>query len=452
MEEYIVPGCYRSSQELQNTFWPDIEPRLPALKSIIAAHFGCLCDDLNPLDEGSYARVYVTSLETGHKLVARVVLPVRNGLKTEAEVATMDCVKGECSFAERFKHVNGVSARTSIPVPKVHIFCSTQDNPVGAEWVVMDHLPGERLIDCWDGFTPEQKRRTAEDLASVISTIYSITSTHCGSLLKDYPLQDNQRSCRFGDRPSLPPGVESVTTSGRFDVGPVNVIALMQHLFPPPTDRCGPFCSERAYLEAVAFANINDTNELVVKHRSWPSEKLLEVYDFVCHLYASEIERVFGSTAPLEVPFHLSHGDLTDTNILVDKDTGRITGIIDWEVAGFRPSWLAAGTGGWLLDDDCARLFYEDTWGTMQDESAAEDELRSCFLMQITKRSAELAHHHRHGAELRAVHQVLGELMPGNVTTWLANYHDDKWNASERGAFPFDLDLWLMADDQLWRR
>lgn len=450
-QDCILPDCYRDSQELHDTFWPDIERQLPALKDIIATHFECSCDDLRLLDGGAYARAYVTSLETGHKLVARVVLPVRKTLKTEAEVATMDCIRGEDKYIEQSKCPNSFSARTSIPVPRVHIFCSTQDNPVGAEWIVMDHLPGERLIDCWDDFTLEQRRCTAEDLASIMSTIYAITSTHCGSLLTDHSLRDSQSARRFGGPPSLPLGVESHTASGHFTVGPVNASAFMVLLYPPPIDRCGPFRFERAYLEAVAFANITETNELIVKHRSGAYEKLLEIYDSVYDLYEREVERVFGCSATLEPLFHLSHGDLSDTNVLVDKDTGRITGIIDWEIAGFRPSWLAAGTGGWLDYDSCDRLFYEDTWGKTEGNSTEEDELRNYFLAHITKRIPELAHHRTHGAELRAIHQVLGSLMPGNVIVWMTSYQN-QWNTNERGPFPFDLESWSVADDEVWRR
>ena len=67
------------------------------MKDIIVSHFKCSCDDLTLLsDDGAYARVYTTSLETGQELVVRLVLPVRRGLKTEAEVAAMDCIR--CTY------------------------------------------------------------------------------------------------------------------------------------------------------------------------------------------------------------------------------------------------------------------------------------------------------------------------------------------------------------------
>ena len=316
----------------------------------------------------------------------------------------------------------------------------------------MDYLPGERLIDCWDHFTPEKKRRTAEDFASITATLYNITSTLCGSLLADHSLQPSMCAQRFGDPPPLPPTAESDTTSGRFAIGPVNATFFVEPLFPAPFERCGPFRSERQYLEAVAYVNINDDNISIAKHRRWPREKLFEIYDVVRPLYSRDTERVLGSAAARELSFHFSHGDLSDTNILVDKDSGHITGVIDWELSGFRPSWLAAGSGGWLAYEISERAFYEDSWGTTESGSTDDDDLRNYFWAQLFKCNAELAHHHRHGMELRAIHQTLGEVLPRAVITWIAKYHDDHWNVDERGQFPFDLRSWLIESDKLWRR
>lgn len=109
------------------------------LKSIIATHFGGPCEDLSLLSEGAYAHVYVTTLKNGPKLAVHVVLPVRDSVKTEAEVATMDSVRGMCNLPQSQIPYTDLSAvHTSIPVPKVHLFCSTRYNPVGAEWMVMD--------------------------------------------------------------------------------------------------------------------------------------------------------------------------------------------------------------------------------------------------------------------------------------------------------------------------
>ena len=36
---------------------------------------------------------------------------------------------------------------------------------------------------------------------------------------------------------------------------------------------------------------------------------------------------------------------------MIDPDTGAITGVIDWEMAGFRSAWLSAVAAGWFNDD-----------------------------------------------------------------------------------------------------
>jgi len=54
----------------------------------------------------------------------------------------------------------------------------------------------------------------------------------------------------------------------------------------------------------------------------------------------------------------LTHGDLSELNILVDNDSGNITGVIDWTVAGIKPLGLtlyalekfigSMGRDGWV--------------------------------------------------------------------------------------------------------
>ena len=85
-------------------------------------------------------------------------------------------------------------ARTSIPVPRVYLYCSMPDNPVPAEWVLMDYVPGQRLMDCWDDMGVPQKPRTAKDLARVMAEMFALTASYCGTLLCGRSLSDSQRS------------------------------------------------------------------------------------------------------------------------------------------------------------------------------------------------------------------------------------------------------------------
>ncbi|KAK3896823.1 kinase-like domain-containing protein [Staphylotrichum tortipilum] len=65
--------------------------------------------------------------------------------------------------------------------------------------------------------------------------------------------------------------------------------------------------------------------------------------------------------APETRPFVFCHNDLNNRNILVDPTTFRITGIIDWEFAGYFPSewelalWPLDWEGGRLLNEQVER-------------------------------------------------------------------------------------------------
>jgi len=47
------------------------------------------------MNDGAYARAFLFSLTTGTQVVGRVILPVRQSIKTEAEVTVMELVRGK---------------------------------------------------------------------------------------------------------------------------------------------------------------------------------------------------------------------------------------------------------------------------------------------------------------------------------------------------------------------
>jgi hypothetical protein len=74
--------------------WDKIDPDLEELERIISEHFGSSHRSKKPLNHGAYARVFHYTLKNGFQLVARVILPTRQTIKTEAEVSTMEMVRG----------------------------------------------------------------------------------------------------------------------------------------------------------------------------------------------------------------------------------------------------------------------------------------------------------------------------------------------------------------------
>jgi len=94
---HLQHSCFQEGEKLWNEAKPDID----ALKTIVSHHFHSPCCD-EVLMKGAYARVFLFTLENDQKIVARVVLPVRERVKTEAEVATMAYIRGTTLY---FKEV-----------------------------------------------------------------------------------------------------------------------------------------------------------------------------------------------------------------------------------------------------------------------------------------------------------------------------------------------------------
>ena len=86
------------SRKPEDILWEQINPDLDAFRTIIANHFGSPCQSQESLQPGAYARTFLYILQDGLHVVGRVILPIRRTLKTEAEIAAMDSIRGMCAL------------------------------------------------------------------------------------------------------------------------------------------------------------------------------------------------------------------------------------------------------------------------------------------------------------------------------------------------------------------
>ena len=84
----------KKSPEPEDVLWEEINPDLDAFRTIISNHFSSPCESHEPLQPGAYARTFLYILQDGLHVVGRIILPARRTLKTEAEVAAMDSIRG----------------------------------------------------------------------------------------------------------------------------------------------------------------------------------------------------------------------------------------------------------------------------------------------------------------------------------------------------------------------
>lgn len=164
---------------------------------------------------------------------------------------------------------------TSIPVPR--IIDSHLDVPDSEPaWILMERIPGVQLGDGWPSMDEKLRERAIKELRGHLKELHAL-------------------------RPPVAGWIGSCTG------GPAYCHRI-NNLAP-----CGPFASVAEFHDyLVAPIKRCPRPEWVTKYR----DRLGDHYDTI-----------------------FIHADLSRENILVDPETGKITGIIDWEMAGFWPEW-----------------------------------------------------------------------------------------------------------------
>ncbi|KAM5470689.1 Phosphotransferase enzyme [Microsporum audouinii] len=132
------------------------------LQRIAAGSIGAnKCISMMKLAEGSYNKTFYLIMDNGSTVIARIPHPIAGPkyYTTASEVATMDF------------------ARTvlQIPVPRVHAWSARVDNPVGAEYIIMEEASGAKLEDVWDDLSLEDRIAIMKDLVSIESKLLSVS-------------------------------------------------------------------------------------------------------------------------------------------------------------------------------------------------------------------------------------------------------------------------------------
>ena len=99
--------CERVS--ISESLWQAANVDMKAMEIIISSHFRTAHIHHASMDDGTFARVFLFTLENGMQVIARILLPVRESVKKEAEVAAMELVRGyyrcRCCVIATLTHV-----------------------------------------------------------------------------------------------------------------------------------------------------------------------------------------------------------------------------------------------------------------------------------------------------------------------------------------------------------
>ncbi|KAF5635850.1 aminoglycoside 3 phosphotransferase [Fusarium sp. NRRL 52700] len=172
-----------------------------------------------------------------------------------------------------------VQGHTSIPVPAI-LETHLGSGDKEPSWVIMERLTGQQLDKSSLNMTDMAKERAVTELKEHLAQLHRIRPTGSGWI----------GSCSGG--PAYDHRLNNMST-------------------------CGPFSS---------IAEFNDF--LVAPVKDCPRPEWVAKY-------RSQLRDDYG--------IHFAHADISGENILLDPTTGSITGIVDWEMAGFWPEWWEYG-------------------------------------------------------------------------------------------------------------
>ncbi len=362
-------------------------------------------------------------------------------------------------FDLNIDHYSVYIGKTTLPVPEIYAYCSDANNPVGVEWLLMEHMSGVEMDVALPILQPECRRRLALELIDLHDQLYRLRSDVCGSIYHGIGVYDDNcdllgrststplkfpRSLRWNSLSkkslhSLKSFCKHPIGNG-YRIGPLNDINILQfYLAVPSPEQTMPVLTSEDYVKLLAF-NGNPTTR---SDNDFPARELcLELLFHVQNLYPNS---PFLGPSTDTGKFFFSHGDLHGANILVDPKTGALTGIIDWEAAAFRPLWACMAGPGWFKEDRQRFLTSDADPQDFEYDMSGGAELRAFFRAELHKQNPDLFTCFFGGIELRGILNGACDL-PGPVGSphiFISRYQRlGYWNETRRGDFPCDMKTW----------
>jgi aminoglycoside phosphotransferase (APT) family kinase protein len=254
---------------------------------------------------GGYNLIHVIEFEDGIKYVIRVPAVGWGARWTE---------NASNAFRSQVLTMRAIKDKTSMPIPEVYDFDTTQSNLIGAPYMVMSFIPGGTVLSKWfekDGSTTleERRRNILASVAKAMSQLQTFTFEKTGSL-------------RFGDdldNEKIEIGRCYDWDEGSFGVGKMGKKLNVQDF--------GPFESSKKYLQYQLehLSNGEDCSALGLGAKKITS-MMISLLPLLKHRDGDE-------TSVISLP------DFDSQNIMVD-DEGDVTGILDWDLVQTVPRFL----------------------------------------------------------------------------------------------------------------
>ncbi|KAF4969893.1 hypothetical protein FSARC_2950 [Fusarium sarcochroum] len=291
----------------------------------------------NELAVGSYNRVLRFSFEScGNDVALKFPKPGHTAASLAQEKIT-----NEATWMQFLKE------NTALPIPHVYDYSTDVDSgPLKLPYILMDWVSGDNLRDFLAGKPPDDLRSGIyRQMAFYYIELYRLRFERIGSITKD-------------------------ETTGKWAVTKrpltqdMHQFAIGIHDFPTKAWPTGPLQSNKSYFDFVNsqhtvqlwhLRNINASDaeqdgdgELTAAERLKKSSETAR-RRYVARHGIRQLTDHFCATDDDAETFRAFNPDLDPRNLLVDPETGDITGLIDFEFTNSMPSQFARDPPLWLL-------------------------------------------------------------------------------------------------------
>ncbi|KAI9753430.1 MAG: hypothetical protein M1815_006223 [Lichina confinis] len=339
---------------------PPLTLDVAELKRRASAAFSVRCTDVETLTRGSFHEICALHFDRPlHGLGDGQSSCIVRFSRTE------ECVERARGALDTMRYVR---EHTDLPVPRVYLADLDPGNAVGAQFMLMQRMPGRHLFKFWHTLDTDSKKHVIGQIARALAQLASLKFDRIGWLGGDGQVGPIHGDCGGGD--------DDDDDDAQHDVR-------------------GPFASTAEYLTSF------------VSEKGVRSAELRRCYRDIRHelqryLDAHEDERY------LRAPYRLIHADFNGQNLLFRYDGGivngqystslsasscappQLTGIVDFENSYVGPLYFLYEYPVFVQDVDWSREQYAENKvlrryfvralrAQFAHRSAAHDDARACM-------------------------------------------------------------------------